>query len=238
METRGSEMRSLGTSTARAANGSGEKEHWLSRAAVEALTRRVEAETGARTRARGYDGLVDVAKSLNHRHEDVTRLLRKAVPSPLCTTARILAPDSKPTRRFYAWCAAKGFSWLVGECEPVEVQEQGINYSAVKMKKCKFLSESGCAAMCCSVCKMPTQEFLAEDLGVPTTMRPNFEDMSCEMIFGLQPLPVEEDPAMCVPCLAECKLTGDDKRFAQQDICSPGGKHSNNSRTIATNHSG
>ena len=210
----------------------------MEKAALDALTKRVEAETGAKARAKGYDGLVDVAKSLTHKHEDVMRLLRKAVPSPLCKTARILAPDSNPTRKFYAWCAAKGFAWLVGECEPVEVQEQGTSYSAVKMKKCKFLSESGCAAMCCSVCKMPTQEFLAEDLGIPTTMRPNFEDMSCEMIFGLPPLPAEEDPAMCVPCLAECKLTGDDKRFAQNEICSLQDECSNNSEALATGHMG
>jgi hypothetical protein len=34
------------------------------------------------------------------------------------------------------------------------------------------------------------------------TMKPNFEDLSCEMIFGQAPPPLEEDPALQQPCFA------------------------------------
>lgn len=30
----------------------------------------------------------------------------------------------------------------------------------------------------------PTEEFFAESFGLPLTMNPKFEDLSCEMIFG------------------------------------------------------
>lgn len=47
----------------------------------------------------------------------------------------------------------------------------------------------------------------AEDIGMPLSMEPNFEDSSCKMIWGKQPLPLEEDEAMAVPCKAsECPV--------------------------------
>lgn len=32
--------------------------------------------------------------------------------------------------------------------------------------------------------QIPTQDFFNKDIGLPLTMNPNFEDLSCEMIFG------------------------------------------------------
>ena len=39
------------------------------------------------------------------------------------------------------------------------------------------------------------QAFFTEQLGMPLSMEPNFEDYSCEMVFGRRPPPPEEDPA-------------------------------------------
>ena len=39
------------------------------------------------------------------------------------------------------------------------------------------------------------QAFFTEQLGMPLAMEPNFEDYSCEMVFGRVPPPPEEDPA-------------------------------------------
>ena len=39
---------------------------------------------------------------------------------------------------------------------------------------------------------------------MPLTMQPNFEDMSCRMIFGQHPPPLEQDEAARQPCLAAC----------------------------------
>jgi hypothetical protein len=35
--------------------------------------------------------------------------------------------------------------------------------------------------------KLPTQRFFTDTFGLPLTMNPNFEDLSCEMIFGQAP---------------------------------------------------
>lgn len=37
-------------------------------------------------------------------------------------------------------------------------------------------------------------------------MTPDYETNSCQMTFGLAPLPREEDPALKEGCLAECAL--------------------------------
>lgn len=51
-------------------------------------------------------------------------------------------------------------------------------------------------------------------------MTPDFEDKSCQMSFGLAPLPVEEDPAYQGSCLEECKMSGMFKPDpAQEKVC-------------------
>ena len=69
---------------------------------------------------------------------------------------------------------------------------------------CRYLAESDCAGMCVNLCKAPVQTFFTEELGMPLTMKPNFEDYSCDMVFGLTPPPLEEDEALRQPCLQEC----------------------------------
>ena len=69
---------------------------------------------------------------------------------------------------------------------------------------CRYLAESSCAGMCSNLCKYPVQTFFTEQLGMPLTMDPNFEDYSCQMIFGQQPPVKEEDVAYQQPCLEAC----------------------------------
>jgi hypothetical protein len=49
----------------------------------------------------------------------------------------------------------------------------------------------------------PTETFFGEKFGLPLTMNPNFEDLSCEMIFGQVPPPIEQDAVynQVIPCL-------------------------------------
>ena len=56
---------------------------------------------------------------------------------------------------------------------------------------------------CVNMCKMPTQTFFTEDFGLPLTMKPNFDDLSCEMIFGQLPPPLEQDEAYLQPCFSK-----------------------------------
>ena len=56
-----------------------------------------------------------------------------------------------------------------------------------------------CVSSCACV-----QAFFSEQLGMPLSMEPNFEDYSCDMVFGKSPLPRESDPAFTQGCLALC----------------------------------
>ena len=57
-----------------------------------------------------------------------------------------------------------------------------------------------------NMCKIPTQKFFTDNFGLPLTMNPNFETLECEMIFGQEPPPIEEDPVYNQPCLSPCKI--------------------------------
>lgn len=46
------------------------------------------------------------------------------------------------------------------------------------------MQESGCVGMCVNLCKSPTEHFFTQELGMPLYMKPNFETLECEMVFG------------------------------------------------------
>jgi hypothetical protein len=52
------------------------------------------------------------------------------------------------------------------------------------------------------------QRFFTDDFGLPLTMNPNFEDLSCEMIFGQAPPEnLKNDPVYDKPCFAsQCSI--------------------------------
>jgi hypothetical protein len=54
---------------------------------------------------------------------------------------------------------------------------------------------------------VPTQKFFTEDFGMPLYMEPNFEDLSCNMIFGTPPPDLKDDPVSTQPCFSSCALT-------------------------------
>ncbi|GAB2274228.1 hypothetical protein Dimus_008995 [Dionaea muscipula] len=86
----------------------------------------------------------------------------------------------------------------------IEVEVNGVKQrSGVHIKKCRYLENSGCVGMCVNMCKFPTQDFFTNEFGLPLTMNPNFEDMSCEMVYGQVPPAFEEDPVSKQPCFAE-----------------------------------
>jgi len=103
------------------------------------------------------------------------------------------------------------FSPQVGpsKLEDVEIEFEGrkqVWKSGVKIKKCRYLENSGCTGMCVNMCKVPTQKFFTETFGLPLTMNPDFETLECEMIFGQAPPPIEEDEVYNQPCLSVCNL--------------------------------
>ena len=43
-------------------------------------------------------------------------------------------------------------------------------------------------------------------MGMPLYMEPNFEDLSCKMVFGQTPPPLEQDDVMGQPCFKQCAV--------------------------------
>ena len=44
------------------------------------------------------------------------------------------------------------------------------------VEKCRFLESAGCAKTCLHACKIPTQRFFLEEMGLPVTLLPNMTD--------------------------------------------------------------
>mmetsp|Transcript_2068 Transcript_2068/g.3279 ORF Transcript_2068/g.3279 Transcript_2068/m.3279 type:complete len:284 (+) Transcript_2068:2-853(+) len=159
-----------------------------------------------------YDDFVSVSKQImkgrtpEQQHKLVLSMLNTLLPKQASMVFRKLFPPTKTSAELNAFFAYLGFAWLVGEMElqtgdvqisPTEVRQQK---SIVKIKKCRYLEASGCVGLCVNMCKVPTQTFFTEGFGLPLTMKPKFEDLSCEMIFGQAPQPEDVDEAFKQPC--------------------------------------
>jgi Beta-carotene isomerase D27-like, C-terminal len=168
---------------------------------------------GGKTKLSGYDGFVDLSKqmfqgrSTQEQQRMVTAVLRSLIPAPVLWSIRTLFSPTQLVCELNAWFAARLFEWLVGPCTVREVDvttEKGTVHtqkSGVHIEKCRYLESSQCVGMCVNMCKLPTQTFFTQEFGIPLTMTPNFEDYSCEMVFGQIPPPLDAEEAGHQPCL-------------------------------------
>ncbi|XP_057509177.1 beta-carotene isomerase D27, chloroplastic-like [Actinidia eriantha] len=188
------------------------KDNWFDLIAINHISQSVQTTTGLRNNKSGYESFVEAATEAWHnfnpiqQHEIIIKALEKAFPRPILAMIRTLLPNSKFAREYFAVFTTVFFTWLVG---PNEVRESELNgqreRNVVHIHKCRFLEESNCVGMCINLCKLPSQTFIKDSLGVPVNMVPNFDDMSCEMIFGQDPPATSEDPAFKQPCYKLCK---------------------------------
>ena len=191
---------------------------WLARFCLWLLSYRIARMTGRGSDRQGYDRFVDVSLGLMQGSADMQRdqvgvLLRSLVPAPLLWAIRTLFSPTRWVCESNAWFASRLFGWLIGPCDRIEVEvpdklgQMQTQRSGVQIQKCRYLESAGCVGACINLCKMPTQEFFTEGFGIPFTMQPNFEDMSCKMIFGQHPPALEAEAIYRQPCLTnECKL--------------------------------
>ncbi|XP_073134177.1 beta-carotene isomerase D27, chloroplastic isoform X2 [Henckelia pumila] len=171
-----------------------------------------------------YDSFVEVSKRVmdgrsRHQQQQVVReVLLSMLPPGAPAQFRKLFPPTKWAAEFNAAITVPFFHWLVGPSEVVEVEVNGVKQkSGVHIKKCRYLENSGCVGMCINMCKIPTQDFFTNEFGLPLTMTPNFEDMSCEMVYGQVPPSFEEDPASKQPCLVDfCSLANPNSSFCHK----------------------
>jgi Beta-carotene isomerase D27-like, C-terminal len=185
----------------------------LDRLLIWLFSKKMSKAVGKTTKLKGYDGLVDLSKKImqgrNAKEQQaiVAKVLNSVVPPAVLTVIRTLFSPTRWVCESNAWFASVLFEWLVGECEVREVEIVGrdrqvrTQKSGVHMKKCRYLEQSGCVGMCINMCKLPTQTFFTQGFGIPLTMTPNFEDLSCEMVFGQLPPPLQEEAAYQQPCL-------------------------------------
>mgnify|MGYP001794531223 CR=1 FL=1 len=167
----------------------------------------------------GYDGFVELSQKImqgrnsQQQQQLVAVVLQSLVPAPVLWGIRTFFSPTQLVCELNAWFATQLFEWLVGPCEvrsvdlktaTGEVREQKSN---VHIKKCRYLEQSNCVGMCVNMCKLPTQTFFTEKFGIPLTMTPNFEDFSCDMVFGQMPPPLETEDAYQQPCLQACTIS-------------------------------
>ncbi|XP_047161128.1 beta-carotene isomerase D27, chloroplastic [Vigna umbellata] len=154
-----------------------------------------------------YESFVDVSRRVMQRRsriqqqQVVREVLLSMLPPGAPAQFRKLFPPTKWAAEFNAALTVPFFDWLVGPSEVVEVEVNGVKQkSGVHIKKCRYLENSGCVGMCVNMCKIPTQDFFTNEFGLPLTMTPNFEDMSCDMVYGQAPPTFEDDPVSKQPC--------------------------------------
>ncbi|BAQ66849.1 DUF4033 domain-containing protein [Geminocystis sp. NIES-3709] len=185
----------------------------IDRVFIALFSRKMAKAVGTNTSFKGYEGFVDLSQKImngrtaQQQQELVSIVLKSLVPSSVLYLIRTFFSPTKWVCESNAWFATILFEWLVGKSDIQEVEIITKNNqiltqkSGVKIQKCRYLEESGCVGMCINMCKLPTQKFFTESFGIPLTMTPNFEDFSCEMIFGKYPPHLETEEASNQPCL-------------------------------------
>lgn len=180
---------------------------------IRLFSRKMAKAVGESTSQKGYEGFVDLSKRIMEGRDAqeqqalVSVVLKSLVPAQALWLIRTLFSPTQLVCELNAWFATILFEWLVGSCEVTEVKMLGVDgrsrqqKSGVHIKKCRYLEHSGCVGMCINMCKLPTQNFFTNDFGIPLTMTPNFEDFSCDMVFGQIPPLLETEDAYEEPCL-------------------------------------
>ncbi|KAK9084355.1 hypothetical protein Scep_030826 [Stephania cephalantha] len=173
-------------------------------------------EVGWDSEKPGYDGLIEVANQLMVKArsnaetvETAVRILRSLFPPLLLELYKMLvAPigNGKLAAIMVARVTALTCQWLMGRCtaNSVDFPDGSSWASGVFVERCKYLEESKCAGICINTCKLPTQAFFKDYMGVPLLMEPNFSDYSCQFKFGLLPSEASEDEILRQPCLEIC----------------------------------
>jgi hypothetical protein len=167
-----------------------------------------------------FQGLIELTTALNARFSDKVQvrniaqdILRSLFPSWLPGSFGVMFAKPFPefSSRMNAYATYVAGTWLMGECEinDCEIDGGGVGeQQGLLVKRCRFLEESGCASVCVNSCKIPTQQFFSEDMGLPLTMTPDYETGECQFSFGLTPTAGETLEAMDTPCLSKCPSAG------------------------------
>jgi len=192
----------------------------------------MEAITGRPSTASGYDAFVEQARIVSNicgveeQRAFGSKLLRRIIPLPVTWPVRALfgflqehSPEAHVAlaRHSVAFFGPLFAFWLVGECAVLEQPEEEEELArrrgffpprtasgpVLLIRKCKFMEATGgCKSLCLNLCKVATEEYMTNELGLPVYMDPDLKDHSCRMLILERPLPPERDPAFARPCAA------------------------------------
>lgn len=178
--------------------------------------KKMAKEVGWDSNKPGYDGLIEVANHLMMKYRNkldteqaTVRILRSLFPPFLLLLFRkLITPlaEGKPAAMMTARVTAATCQWLMGRStvNRIDLPDGSSCNSGVLVEKCQYLEASKCAGICIHTCKLPTQTFIKEYMGIPLLMEPNFNDFSCQFKFGVEAPLACDDKSLHVPCLEIC----------------------------------
>jgi len=203
------------------------QESWFDKLALAIFRSLVQKKTGFTSKLEGYPGLVEEAqeymvsqgKSSEDQQKMVYDVLKTAAGPAVGPVYRVFMAPWPWAPFLTALFTPPFFKFLVGP-NWLDERKDGAP-GGVYVERCRFLEETGCKGLCLNMCKLPTQTFFKEELGLDMTMSPNFETKECRLSFGLKPLPIEEDDEVPRGCLASCisKDALENKENAQRVLC-------------------
>ncbi|KAH9626865.1 hypothetical protein KSS87_002265, partial [Heliosperma pusillum] len=159
------------------------KPTWLDDFFLNSFRQKLVEEVGWESEKEGYDGLIELANGLlvgrskQQASQAAIRILKSLFPPFLLDLYRTLVTP-------------------IGGGKIAAIM--------VFVERCKYLEESKCVGVCVNTCKLPTQTFFKEEMGIPLLMEPNFKDYSCQFSFGVPFPPRENDTSIREPCFEIC----------------------------------
>jgi len=184
---------------------------FLDRLSLAVFRYQLQQQSGTVDPEPGFEGMLNELRDYQRTHsvheqaECSTRIL-KSLAGPIPAAFRAVVPRALAPAAL-AWCAQLFAAFLVGPMTPTQRARGDARAGGVLVKRCKVLERSGCAGLCLRMCKLPTERTFAEQWGTVLSMRPNFETCECQLSFGVEPTPIEDDPSVPHGCLAGCPLS-------------------------------
>lgn len=173
-----------------------------------------------------FNGIIELTTKMNSRFNNKTQI-QEIARRVLVSLFPPFILDRYPTwfarpfpifsARMCAWATVVGGTWLMGECTvndiPITMDNDGGTWQGVLVQRCKFLEESQCASICVNSCKLPTQNFFRDNMGLALTMTPDYTTGECQFVFGKLPTEEDEREAKETPCLMRCPSGGSLRRW-------------------------
>lgn len=162
----------------------------------------LSAELGRAPMHSGFEGTIELASALVRERSPAAaeaaarRVLVSLFPDwpPFAPAGRqgllywfeklFATPFPGFSAKMNAWVTWAVGQWLMGPCvvQALDTDVQAARVSGdgiaqqVLVARCRFLESSACASVCVNACKMPTQRFFNQEMGVPMRMGAHARD--------------------------------------------------------------